>query len=236
MRGSLYETEVATTRKGAIQVQKQNLNRRKTLSKGGATYALEGLQHIREKRIAEAKTGVKNAKRDLQIAENKIKKEFNLQGVQQRKEEINRKKAILQLRQQHLPIPPSLETPILDCLKDPFLLHGQEVFRASQALYDSVACAEIALKEAQQLPLREYSSISLPQELLDREERLIIERKSGPLQQRILAIDIGCDEEGEVILREKRAILILRQLYQVHLQFWIIAILYGYNSRKWSYN
>jgi hypothetical protein len=77
--------------------------------------------------------------------------------------------------------------------KGPFF----QAFRVSQALYDAVQIAETALQEAKQLPLREYGSTPIPQELLDQEERLLLKRNGPLLQRRLSPIDISGDDIGK---------------------------------------
>jgi hypothetical protein len=58
-------------RAGAITIQKQKLNCRTTLSKGGAQYAIVGLPRIRLKRIQEAGHKLGIASKKLNTARNK---------------------------------------------------------------------------------------------------------------------------------------------------------------------
>ena len=54
MHRSLHEFELQSTHKAVVQVIKENLNKCKSLSKGGSLYAFEVLHKIRDKRKKEA--------------------------------------------------------------------------------------------------------------------------------------------------------------------------------------
>jgi hypothetical protein len=194
MRGSLYKFEIPTTRTNTIRIHQENLNKRKSLSKGGSVYATHALQKIREKRQNKARDTLKKAEKALQVEGNKLKKEFNDQGVQQRKDELARKKQIDQLYTQGLAIPPNLLHPIRDCRKQPTSLE-QETLRPNQSLYDAVASAQLELQIVLNTPLREFSITEVPQEVLDQEERLIQYR--GGLQDQLL-LDLDKGESDDV--------------------------------------
>jgi len=97
MRGSLHEMEIAQARKGAIAIQREKINACKSLSKGGQLYAFEALNQMKEKRLQEADETLCKAKKALQVAENKLKNAFDDKGKQGQKEEIARKKSVLDL-------------------------------------------------------------------------------------------------------------------------------------------
>ena len=113
-RATLLEYELRGSRKGAIEIQKENLNRRKVLSKGGSTYAIVGIQRIRAKRIQEAHNDIRRARRELSAAINRQAKKFEKEGIQQRKQEIERKKKIKDLQRRGQVIPAILLIPIID--------------------------------------------------------------------------------------------------------------------------
>ncbi len=142
MRGSLHEMEIENRRKGAIQYHKEKLNARKSLSKGGQLYAFQGIHQKGVKRRKEADDTLKRAQKALQVAENKLKQEFNQRGIQGRKDEIIRKKVVQQLQATNQLVPESLLIPIRDCRKDPTPAE-RELLRPNQSLFDAVAQAEI---------------------------------------------------------------------------------------------
>ena len=70
-RTTLLESELRSNRRGTITIQKDNLNRRKVLSKGGSLYGIVALRKLYAKRIREAENYLRKAQRDLSVAINK---------------------------------------------------------------------------------------------------------------------------------------------------------------------
>ena len=147
MRGSLHEMEIENSRQQAIDYHKEKLNKRKSLSKGGQLYAFQGIYKKGVKRRKEADDILRRAKKALQVAENKLKGEFDQQGIQGRKDEIVRKKAVQHLRSINQPIPDSMLIPIRDCRKDPTPTE-LELLRPNQSLFDAVIRAKIDRERA----------------------------------------------------------------------------------------
>ena len=82
MRSSLHEFELQSTRKAVVQVTKENLNKHKSLSKRDLLYAFEALYKIREKHKKETQEILRKTEKALQVAENKLKYELNVKGIQ----------------------------------------------------------------------------------------------------------------------------------------------------------
>ena len=191
MRGSLYEMEIENARKGAIEHHKHKLNTRKSLSKGGQLYAFQGVHQMGVKRRKEADDKLRKAKKALQVEENKLKAVFEERGIKGRKDDLIRKKAILQLQATNQLVPESMLIPIRDCRKEPWP-EELESLRANQSFYDTLAGAqnewEISRREN---PERELIDPSI----LEFEEQFAVRR--GGLQNVIVDVD---DKEGDEVI------------------------------------
>ena len=76
---------------------------------------------------------------------------------------------------------------IRDYRKNPSTLE-QEALWLSQAFYDAVVTAKVELESVLNTPLAQFSSMLVPQEILDHEERLILQHR-GLQDQIILDVD-----------------------------------------------
>jgi DDE superfamily endonuclease len=200
MRGSLHEMEIENQRKRAIYVRKEKLNARKSLSKGGQLYAFQGIHQKGVKHRKEADDILKRARKVLQVTENKLKHEFYLRGVQDRKDEIVRKKAIQQLQATNQPVPKSLLIPIRDRRKEP-TIEETESLRANQSLYDAVAKAEIDKETAYtENPEQEL----IDPMILEFEEQFAVQR--GGLQRVILEASSQEESGSESECNSERSI------------------------------
>ena len=192
MRGSLHEMEIENARKSAIEYHKHKLNTRKSLSKGEQLYAFQGIHQMDIKHHKEADNKLRKAKKALQVKENKLKGAFEERGIKGRKEDLTRKKAILQLQAANQLVPESMLIPIRDCRKDPWP-EELEALRTNQSFYDALAGAqnewEISRREH---PERELIDPSI----LEFEEQFAVRR--GSLQNVIVDVDDE-EEDSEVI-------------------------------------
>jgi hypothetical protein len=94
--GSLAEMDLQNAKAKQVEVYKKKLSARASLLKGGLILALVALKKVKQKKLLEAKRGLKKAKAVLTRAENKAKEELKKLGVIDRKAERERKKWIRQ--------------------------------------------------------------------------------------------------------------------------------------------